>query len=46
MEMSIAAIALISVTDHEAIVNTDHFLLPLFFPCCAIHRHALCGFFP
>lgn len=45
MQMSIAAIALISVTDHEATVDTDYFLLPLFIPYCPIYRHALSGFF-
>ena len=45
MQMSIAAIALMSVTDHEVIVDTDYFLLPLFIPCCPIYMHALSGFF-
>ena len=45
MQISTAAIALMSVPDHEAIVDTDYFLLPLFIPCCPLHRHAFSGFF-
>ena len=45
MKMCIAATALISVTDHEAIVDVDHFLLPLSIPCSPTRGHTLSGIF-
>lgn len=45
MKLCIAATAFISVTDHEAIVDVDHFLLPLSTPCSPTRGHALSGFF-